>query len=237
MQFIDLNSDNLPLEIMAVMHFPDDSKLREQYVEYQVATSVIQRSNSSDTCELGIKTIKILLDSQSKSEMEKLLTVALHKGMVAGDILASIYLMDKFKLTDEPSYRKAIQFIQNLAMENKFSDGTPVPTSDPAIRRIFETFKPCSHLWAAFRINESYRYCGDVFKTKENIIKFLGVASGILSFASNFTAKRSRIKDTLLKIDECYEIPSKIEKVVINTENAPLPDELINKIKDYKVQN
>ena len=145
--------------------------------------------------------------------------------------------MDKFKVTDEPSYRKAIQLIQNYSLDTNFSDGSPLPSSDPAIRKLFKLYKPCSHLWAALRINESYRYCDDVFKNKKNILKFLGVASEILSFASNFTPKRSKIKDALLEPDECYEIPSTINKLKLNLENAPPPDLLFTKINEYKVEN
>lgn len=230
--------------IRSIMLFPNDEQLRNQNFAVEVAKYEIANTEhlteiwiQSKTNELKLRLtnecIRLLIEAPSDNELKVIREINTKQGIVAGHILASIYLMDKFKL-EEPSMRKAIFVAKQFASKNKYGDGTPMHYSESKIEQYWQEYQPVSHLWAAFAINQAYPFVPtpiDCF-SETGFATFLRVAAAMHEFGINFIPKRARPKEALLDSETCWRLPEEIKPMHLNSTNNP--EKLIKLLKKYK---
>lgn len=218
------------------MLFPNDTRLREQ--NFTVHEIRIQNLELQDEFKimLDVKTINLLLNAPSIDELDKKIKEATKRGVIAGDVLSMIYLMNRFKDADpafaEPSINKAIAFSSKFGLMQNYGDGTKMYYSSQKIRDCWDEFKPVAHLWAAHRIGQSYEISkGTNFESMEALNKFLGVAQGIFHFGCSFIPKRTKPELPILDRQSSWAIPNSILPMKLVTDLVP--DRLLEYAKQY----
>ncbi len=215
------------------MTFPLDAQLRNQYFAVRRVVADTVDSSDTDKFEIDVRTIRLLIDAPRNERLKEIVSNATKCGIVAGDILSAMYLMDKFSVT-EPSLKKAIHLAQVFDKEEPtYSDGTPMKVSDKAIRECWNKFKRVAHLWAALRLNQSYPFSPDhnVFSLTA-FTPFLEVAAEILQFGCAFVPKRTRPAEPVLDCAECWTIPSFITASPLISDRVP--DRMLKYLESYK---
>ena len=219
--------------VLATMHFPKNKELREQYVALNRITSLIKGLKETDKIEIDVKTLNHVIDAASFVKMNELCGETTKKGVIAGDILSTIYLMDLFNI-QEPSMNKAIHVAQEYAKTTTYNDGTKLNTSERMIRKYWREFMSVAHFWAAVRLNQSYTFCAyeETFSNHDNFKVFLEVSAELLNFGCNFVPKRTRQDTTILNRDNVWALPSDIPRRTLVSEE--IPDELLKHLETYK---
>lgn len=230
--------------VMAVMLFPNNKELREQHFAVNRVRFELMALKEDVDCvgsmryedsRVGFdtRTIQLLLDAPSYTDIKRMADDNVKHAVVAADILSAIYLMSIFGI-EEPSLNKAIHVIQQYAKLSgtRYGDGTQMFVSERYIREYWREFQPVAHLWAAQRINQSYPFIGqnEVF-SYEGFPKFLEVAQGMFQFASNFVPKRAKPKEPILNQEKSWVIPLSIQPS--NLESQRFPDGLKRFLKNY----
>jgi hypothetical protein len=131
----------------------------------------------------------------------------------------------------EPSFNKARHVCQEFSKHGMFGDGTPMNVSRRMIDESWARYAPVAHLWAAYQLNEYYRFARPEQIFAEDLSKFLSVAAGIEQFVTSFVPKRSRL-GPLLKQSDIWAIPSEIEPRVPPEHQAP--EQLVSYLRNYK---
>ena len=142
--------DNLRVD--AIMLFPNATKSREQYFAVNYARGTTAQLEDAVEVGVGVATLRFLIDAPSYEELEAQAFICTKRALVAGDLLAALFLMHRFKV-DEPSINKAIFVAQNYMSRDGFSDESKYPQSERMIRKCWTDFQPVSHFWAARRLN------------------------------------------------------------------------------------
>ena len=192
--------------VQAVMYFPTDKHLRESRYAIEIAKGELAAMDSGDRVELDKETLTQLIDAPSFEELKCKTVIAVKKGVVAGDILASIYLMHRFEMP-EPSLKKAVHVAQRFAAKNPYGDSTPMNKSRTMNRKIFNEYKTVAHLWAAFRLNLAYRYADDRELFFEKLPFFLEVSAGLFEFGTRFIPYRAKPAEPILPPEGMWELP------------------------------
>src|SRR5262249_10338561 len=143
--------------VMSIMLFPNDQGLREQYFAVQRVRMEVLDAKDGDLLQVDAQTLRFLLDAPRYEQLSNLTRLSTKRAIVAGDLLAALYLMDRFSVR-EPSINKAIHIAQRYAQGAKYSDGTELDSSERKIREHWQEFRPVAHLWAAQRLNEAYPF-------------------------------------------------------------------------------
>lgn len=149
------------------------------------------------------------------------------RAFIAGDILMTLYLMDRFKLP-EPSMNKALFVAMEFAKKATYGDGTRLNTSERMVRQCWTEYESVAHLWAAFRINQAYPYTDDPFIDP----KFLEVAVGLYRFGTGFVPARAKKKIPVLDAQKCWALPDNVP--ASNLKSDRIPDRLLKYLKKYK---
>lgn len=229
--------------IRSIMHFPNDEALRNQNYAVEIAQYELgnidylaEKWSTSKSLELDIplnaECIKLLIEAPAHSEFKTIRLERTKKGIVAGHILGSLYLMNKFEL-EEPSMNKAIYVSKEFAKKAKYGDGTPMH-SETKIKQYWKEYMPVAHFWAALEINRSYTFIpdqADCFSEK-GFAKFLQVTAGIYEFGTKFIPKRAKIKQPFLDPLKCWILDRDIEPLHLVSDIKP--DVLIKILKKYK---
>lgn len=230
MPIIDItgHSDYDKCNILSIMYFPNQELKRKQFHLLNQMNGLL---NNSDTEYVVSKSnLDLLLESPSYNDFKKITSDAVKKGVIAGDLIACIYLMQLFEIP-EPSFNKAIFIMKEFALKHdvQYGDSTRLPRSEQTIRNCWNESAPVAHLWGAFRINQSYPYSdmNDIFKSEF----FLEVAAGVLRFGKEFVPFRAKDKLPLLG-DDVWALPKTItpRKLV----NGQFPDLMVNFLRNYK---
>jgi len=189
-----------PDRLIAVMLYPSDHTAREQYLAVHVARAQIEQAGQAglrDSAEISIplNLLDRLLDTPDYETLSVDVAERAKRGMVAGWLLAAIYLMARLSIEREPSVNKSIFALSRYAASSRFGDGTPIHRSEARIRDAWSEFQPVAHLWAAKELNRSYMFAPErEMLIPPHQIKFLQVAAGQLDFASAFVAYRAKKK-------------------------------------------
>ena len=216
--------------VRAVMQFPNDLQAAQCCFAAEKTMALIEGDSDSEKFEVDAYTLKMLINAPSFPTLKEQIVESTKRGIVAGDILATLYLMDKFGV-DRPSMNKAIFCASEFAKKAQYGDGTSLAISEPTIRKFWNEFRPVAHLWAAFRLAQVYPYSPKPLHP-ENFDVFLGVAQGIFEFGKAYSPQGSKSKESILEGDNFWVIPEKIEARHLNSERKP--DLLLKMIKKYK---
>jgi len=233
MSFIDLTGQpDFDICMMwAVMLFPNNKLHREQYHLINGTHQMLKDTNLSEF-KLPRYSLELLLESPSYKDFSELVNGNSKKGMIAGDLLSVIYLMYKFNIP-EPSFNKAIHILKEFSLKHdvKFGDGSRLPRSEQTIRNYWSEFKNSAHLWAAFRLNQTYQIGNDSNLSENNYMAFLEVANGLLKFGQEFIPFRQCGGNSLLDGDMWF-LPNSLP--TRNLENAKFPDFMVEMLGNYK---
>lgn len=230
--------------IFSIMLFPNDEALRNQNYGIDVAKLELRKADElsekwlspqSELLEPALSTRKIttlLIDAPADSDFKKTRIERMKRGYIAGQILNSLYLMDRFKL-EEPSLHKAIYVTKEYAKKAKYSDGSKLP-AESKIKEYWKEYKPVAHLWAALEINRIYSFVSDQSDcfSEKGFTQFLQVAAGIYYFGIEFIPKRARPRKPILDAEKCWRLDNNIEPLNLISEIKP--DKLIAILKKYK---
>lgn len=217
--------------VMALMLFPNNERLRDGCFAVNRISGSLDPARPKEAFAVDAKTLELILDTPSRSDLKTLTSNATKGGVVAGDLLAAMYLMKKFEIP-EPSMNKAIHIASLFARDEKWGDGELMDTSERMIRQAWQAYRPVSHLWAAFRLNNAYPYAkrGTLFTSE--VSKLLGVASGVLEFATSFVPFRARPARAILPPNDVWAPPQSIEPLYLKSDR--IPDRLLRYLKTYE---
>ncbi|MDP2141622.1 MAG: hypothetical protein Q8L20_12505 [Gammaproteobacteria bacterium] len=230
--------------ILSIMLFPNDEALRNQNYGINVAKLELSKADErsekwlspqSESLEPSLSTRKIttlLIDAPSDADFKKIRTERMKRGCIAGQVLTSLYLMDRFKW-EEPSLHKAIYVTEKFGKKTKYSDGSKLP-AESKIKEYWKEYKSVAHFWAALELNGSYTFVSDKYDcfSDKGFTQFLQVAAGIYDFGIEFIPKRARPRKPILDAEECWVLDSSIRPVELQSDIKP--DNLINILKKYK---
>lgn len=216
--------------VRAIMHFPNDLQAAQRCFAVEKTMALIEGDSDSRKFDVDAYTLKLLINAPSYPTLKGQIVESTKRGTVAGDILASLYLMEKFGV-DRPSMNKAIYCASEFAKNAQYGDGTPLAISEPTIRKFWDEFRPVAHLWAAFRLAQIYPYASEPF-SPENFNAFLEVAQGIFEFGRGYYPKGSKSKNPILQGNDYWFIPELIQaRRLISTRR---PELLLQMLKKYK---
>lgn len=230
---IELKSTPLDTKwIWAVMLFPDNELLRKQLFAIEQVEYVVKDANDDDRIEIDAHTLKFLIDSPAYTALRDEVSIRTKEGVVAGDLLAVMYLMDRFQLP-EPSMNKAIFAASEFAKKHKYGDRTSINSSERMIRKYWNKYNSVAHLWAAFRMNQVYPFApANEAVGYEDSIPFLAAAKGLYNFGVNFIPFRAKNGKPILDANMCWAVPESI--AASNLDPQRKPTTLINTLKKYK---
>ena len=238
MASIPLNGTSSDTDIVrAIMLFPNDQALRDHYISVLRLQDMIAEAEDSKPMTVSAKDIKSLLAGPSWNEIKSLATEAVKGGTVAGDMLATMYVMNAFKgkhpVFADPSLNKAIHVMKTFGIGQTFGDGSPVPYSKGTALKHWKEFESVAHLWAAARLNQDYPYCdeGAWQHSVEACHTMLAVAAGIHKFGASYIPKRSKPAGAVFDADNAWTVPEFIG--LRGLESNRLPDQLIKYLKSY----
>ena len=183
---------------------------------------------------LTVSDIYFLMNLPSEPYLKAKRDEAYKKGVIAGDILATVYLIYKFNLDPEPSLKKAMDAVGKFYKTTKYGDGTNIPAGKTRIKQIWNEMKPVSHLWAASRLNDAYPYAEktEIF-SPDNFPRFLGVAKEVHNFGTTFISEKTEPLKPILDSTVMVELPDEIEPLSLLTDQAQFPDQLNLYIQEY----
>lgn len=218
--------------VMAVMLFPGNERMRETFLAVYCVLAEVKDAKDSDYIPIDAKTLRLLLETPSYQDLQKLIGESTKRGMVAGDILGTLYVMDKCSVP-EPSMNKAIYVAQKFAARAKWGDGTRLNRSEPKILEYWEEFNTVAHLWGALGLNRSYPYAPHQTElSEEGFLPFLGVAAGLQQFGCSFIPKRSKSNTTVLDPKKSWRLPKSV--IPLNLKSDRDPDRILEALKNYK---
>ncbi len=216
----------LRAELLATMCFPEDMEMRKHCFTHYIIGVELAELDDSERVEVEVEAIRGMLDAPSTEQMRELEADATKKGVVAGDLLAAVYLMDHFELDPEPSINKAIHALQQFAEGRDYGDGSKLWISERWIKQAWRSMKPVAHFWGAFRVNQAYPYCEHekLFSSDDNLEKFLGVAATLSTFGGSFIPKRARPRLPIFGEIQLWQVGGPLSGVrpqVLTTERQP----------------
>lgn len=222
-----------PTWILAVMNFPDDEPMRRAFYTIQCAKAELEESKESGIVKLTADFVNDLIDAPSNSELRERVVVTTKRGLVAGDFFANIFAMGSFpREVKEPSVGKAIALSQAFA--NRYGDGTPMPSSETAIRACVNDFRSVAHLWAAMRLHQALpmREHRTLLTDRQGVTAFLGIAGTIQDFACEFIPKRAKPRVPLLDSSTIWRVSDSVPRRHPPWKSAP--SAIVKAIKGYK---
>ena len=143
--------------VHAVMAYPDDKQLRDQFFAVYIENIKLREAKMQQILPGSTETRRLILEAPGSTEFNRMDREKTKKAIVAGNILASMYLMDKFSIT-EPSMNKAIFVVQKFAASATYGDGSEIAKSERMVREACSQFHSVAHLWAAVELNKAYQY-------------------------------------------------------------------------------
>lgn len=225
--------------ILALMYFPNDEELRRQYYAVNFARWELEEKVPTDFIEMEVDVIRTILKSPGKSEFREIVGKQTRNAIIAGNVLATVYVMNSFPSDfDEPSERKAIFVAQEFAADSQYGDGSEMPHSETTIRKCMENFRSVAHLWAAWTLHEGFpiREQREILGSADAVRDFLGIAGTLQDFGCHFAAWRPRDKDrkTILVPETIWSVPPSINRLTPPW-TAP-PTWVVEALKGYKAK-
>jgi hypothetical protein len=216
--------------VRAIMLFPNNRDAANSCFALEQIKAVIDGDSDDETRPVNVRTLRLLVEAPSWANFKKLVTENTKRGIVAGNILGALYMMDRFDVP-EPSMNKAVFVASAFAKGQKYGDGTKMAISEPAIRKYWKEFRSVAHLWAADRLGQDYQFAEDPFSI-EGHRTFLEVAQGIFQFGSTFVPFRARSEQPVLDRARSWVLPDTIPAKHLS--GSRQPDLLLKYLKKYK---
>jgi len=207
--------------------------MRERYFAVERIRTEIADDAPRARVDVGTFTLRLLIEAPSLADMKILVSECTKQAMVAGDVLAALYVMDRFKIP-EPSMNKAVFCAQEYAKKAKtYGDGTPLAISEAKIRQYWSKYRSVAHFWAASRLEESYPFVQqDQLFSRGHFQKFLEVSQDIYFFGCAFIPKRAKPQEPILKHGECWALPDEIQPKQLSSTKEPA--HLMKYLQKYK---
>ena len=205
--------------ILALMHFPHDEQLRQQYYARKFAESELEGTVLTDFIEIEAEVLENILGNTQESAFHEVVAKRARDAFIAGSVLTTLYGMYSFpNYFDEPSLKKAIFVAGKFAEANKYRDGSKISQGKTAIRKCFDDFRGVAHLWAALQLHREFpkREQVEILGSLEAIDDFLGIARTLQEFGCSFIPKRTsnptpfRAPDPILDSAKIWKVPSSI---------------------------
>jgi hypothetical protein len=230
----EISLDGTPLDpgwVLATMHFPNDKNLRDRYFAVHRIRLEVLDAKESELFQVDAQTLRLLIEAPGYDQLKVLVSETAKRGIVAGDILAAMYLMDRFSIP-EPSINKAIYVSRQFARKVRYGDDTKMPGWEQNIKNCWREFRPVAHLWAAFRLNQAYPFTPERTTFSSGFADFLEVASGLLNFGFSFIPLRAKPRRPILDPSKSWALPATVQANHLDSDR--LPDRLIKILKNYK---
>lgn len=224
-----------PIVVRAIMNFPNDESLRKGYVAIHRTDVELSDAKDNDRIEVEAATLRLLRDCAFLQRLKKAEVASIKAGIVAGDMLAALYLMHRFpavKEFAEPSIKKAVHVARVFAKTERYGDDTRMNVSEAMIRDCWSRFKPVAHLWAAFRLNQAYSFTAERTVFSSGFQVFLEVAAELFRFGCTFVPLRAQPEKSILDSDDCWILPSEVQPRILPMDS--LPDRLREILKSYE---
>jgi hypothetical protein len=125
--------------MLATMLFPDSDLQRQQcFAVHRVRAEILETPQEAMFNVSG-ETLRLLLESPGYADLKIITAERTKSGVIAGDLLAALYVMDRFNLN--PSMNRAIWAAQQYASDGaEFGDGERYPLGERQIRRHWKVF-------------------------------------------------------------------------------------------------
>lgn len=221
----DIQLNGTPMDIgwvQAIMAFPQDKGLRDQYFTVHSARLAITDTDKSDAVRMSTEDMHRIINARSYDEIKALHQSSFKRGIVAGDLLGAIYLMDRLNLP-EPSINKAIHMVQEFSKTETYGDGKKMLVGEQAIKTIWSEYKTVGHLWAAYRMTQVFRmFPPQEIYEKKGFLILLELAAEIFRFATKFVPKRARPKEPIIVAEQSWRLPPEIKARRIEMSAAPI---------------
>ena len=218
-------------KVFAVMLFPNDDALRNQYFAVETARVLVADERDSATLGIDASILRLLIDAPAHQDLTRMRAENSKQGYVAGDLLVSLYLMERFGLP-EPSMNKAIFVAQKFAQNDTFGDGSKINASERMIREAWDQFMPVAHLWATILINQVYPFTSEKeMFSEQGLSPFLQAAVALYEFGIEFIPFRAKVKRPILDPATCWALPRDIRPSKLVSDRKP--DYLIEILKKY----
>jgi len=198
--------------IIGLMLFPCDQKMRNAHV---VRLQARNAANGGAPVLFEPGALASLLDAPGMEQVRSAAAIGARKGVVAGDLLAMIYV-DHVNQITEPSFGRALRNYGGWAASRTYGDGEPLKYAEQTLRDFWAASLSVAHLWAAYRLLCFAPFgdrAFDIFSTSSSINRFLGVAKTIAAFAESFVPKRTRPEKPIIAPRVLIEIPAEIPLV------------------------
>jgi len=215
------------------MFFPTDQDLRDCWYEKTLLANKLRSMEDDGKIELSKQTAAPLIDAPPFAELKRATVTAVKRGTIAGDLLACVYLMDRFDMP-EPSIKKAEHVAGRFAKEFKYGDSSPIAGSRRSIREAFGNYRTVSHLWAAYRLNRAYEFSEESELFHEKLPLFLEVSEGLRKFGTTFVPLRAYLGNPLLPPEETWLLPENIQ--ARHLKSNVFPDRIQKYLEDYDTE-
>jgi hypothetical protein len=234
MPVIHLNGDgNDRHRLLAVMAYPKNERKRFIAYERALAAEAIENADDREVIEVSVMTLRALLDGPSRSEARRSHADAVRAGIVAGDLLAMIYLLATVAKIPKMSVNKAVHAYLNWSATGAtWRDGKSLPKSESVVRAAWSSHKNVSHLWGAMRMNRVYPFAEKRQEFGKAWNTYLEIAAELLAFGLTFTPSHMRSPTPILDAKDAWRLPPTIAARQLKTNQ--LPDALMGFVKGYK---
>jgi hypothetical protein len=212
------------------MVYPEDEERRSRWLAVHSVGMLTEGVEPDQEVRVHARILRLVLDAPSSSERRAETVELTKRGMIAGWILASLYVMNRFDLA--PSMNRALWCAYKFASEQKFGDGSSIQRSEPTIRKFWKEFQPVAHFWAAAELNRSYPFADERGLFGDDFTRFLGVAAGLLRFGTTWVNDVAREKQPPVDRARAWSLPTSVEP--LNLVATTVPDRLVRYLSDYK---
>jgi len=135
----------------------------------------------------GADLSKILEETPKKERLEKMVLDQAKKGLLAGDVLLQLFLLDNHGV-ERPTLEKAKYMVSTMGVDKKFINGSKYSRHVRNIEKHIASFRSVIPLWAAIQMNLHHPYTEhkEIFNEPKSHYKFLQVAALLREFGSSF---------------------------------------------------
>ena len=231
-EFKDISGRRDLITILATMLSPTDDSLRNKIISLYM---FYYRGRSFDNSESrdGEQDDFGLILSLAEDGVRPAIESATKQGVIAGDILASIYLMAEHGV-EEPSLNKGIYVVRKFSKVATYGDGARMPSSEQYVRDAWKKFRSVAHYWAAYRLNMGQNFVpARALFSLRHLATFLSAAKTMQDFGVTVVSARNPSSGTLLDGDSIWSVPSDVPPLPLK--NEVFPDRLFDLLKSYKV--
>jgi hypothetical protein len=227
-----------PAKLRALMLFPHDDSCRRLHGFIELLRQAVFNAEPESRINIPLAsgTIWRMFLHQPKPErpnersnlevLGQAADEAHRHGLIAGMVLGTMYVMDRASFP-APSRENAIKYVQALAREARYGDGSPVDRSRTRILKHWQGFKSVAHLWAAYYLNLSFPIAPQKDLFGSHFIPFMQSAAALGQWGIDYRPVRA--KKTILDPKECWGLPVRPKAPPVH--KFPFPDRLLEILK------